>query len=157
MNVGNDFVKMDFFTDKPIDFNSNVEISVIWVEVDGDILFVQKSTTSKDHPGLWAPPGGKIDLNEDPIQAAKRELEEEVGVIVEDNNISPLIKLYVKAPTLDFIYHMYALNCPLKPNIYLSKEHQDYCWVTLDEAINLDLMIGVKETIKIYCSKMRIN
>ena len=33
--------------------------------------------------GLWLPPGGHIEPNEDPLQAARREVMEETGIVVE--------------------------------------------------------------------------
>ena len=46
---------------------------------DGRVLLAQRRA-GKDAAGFWELPGGKVDLGESPIQAAARELLEEVGV-----------------------------------------------------------------------------
>ncbi len=55
-----------------IDFVSNVFI------VNGDAVLLRKHDKYK----VWLPPGGHIELDEDPAEAAVREMKEEVGLNV---------------------------------------------------------------------------
>jgi 8-oxo-dGTP diphosphatase len=55
-------------------------VGVVVVE-DGRILLVQRGR--EPGRGLWAVPGGKVDLGESLIQAARREAKEETGLDVE--------------------------------------------------------------------------
>lgn len=43
-------------------------------------LLTRRGARMKDHPGQWAFPGGRVDTGETPEEAARREVEEEVGL-----------------------------------------------------------------------------
>ncbi|MGS2641183.1 NUDIX domain-containing protein [Streptosporangium sp. LJ11] len=47
---------------------------------DGEILFLHRNTVKRQQ---WEIPGGKLDLNEDAVKTAIREVREEMGVEVE--------------------------------------------------------------------------
>jgi 8-oxo-dGTP diphosphatase len=49
---------------------------------DGRILLLQRSLKSGFDPGRWELPGGKIDYNEDLVDALRREVLEEVGLVI---------------------------------------------------------------------------
>ncbi len=51
----------------------------MFVHNDGKILVLKRSENKKIAPGYFHPAGGKVDPNEEPLQAAKRELLEEAG------------------------------------------------------------------------------
>ncbi len=44
------------------------------------VLLTRRGTRMKDHPGQWALPGGRLDTDETPEEAARREIREEVGL-----------------------------------------------------------------------------
>lgn len=48
------------------------------------ILIIKKSKTQKVDGGLWTVPGGKVNKDEPIIDALKREVKEEVGLILVD-------------------------------------------------------------------------
>lgn len=45
------------------------------------VLLTRRSARLRNHPGQWAFPGGRVDAGETLVEAALRELEEEVGVV----------------------------------------------------------------------------
>lgn len=50
----------------------------------GDEVLVQRRAANADHlPDIWEFPGGKVEPNETPAQAARREAREETGLEVE--------------------------------------------------------------------------
>ena len=58
-------------------------------------LFVQKRSASKDtNPGLWdTSAAGHVDAGETPLAAARRELDEELGIRVSPGALQPLFEL----------------------------------------------------------------
>src|ERR1700691_3579701 len=54
----------------------------IWVIKDGKVLMGKR--ISKFAYGEWCAPGGKVDLNEDPLECVLRETMEEAGVAVKN-------------------------------------------------------------------------
>ncbi len=55
----------------------------------GDTSFVltRRSSALRSHAGQWALPGGRLDAGENSVDAALRELKEEVGVDIEGRNV----------------------------------------------------------------------
>ncbi len=50
-------------------------------------LFIQRGEKSKHWPLYWGFPGGKIELGESPLDAAIREVQEEIGITVKEEDI----------------------------------------------------------------------
>lgn len=75
---------------------------VVGVIVNNDLecLLAERRSTST-HPGCLEFPGGKCEINELPFDALCRELQEEIGIVVE--NAEPFIQL-------DHDYNSYAVT-----------------------------------------------
>lgn len=59
-----------------------------WImNYDGKILLQQRSLTKKKNPGKWSKTGGHVDSKETCEQAIRREISEEIGLIVQDDEI----------------------------------------------------------------------
>lgn len=57
-------------------------------------LVTKRPNTMRAHPGQWALPGGRIDAAETASQAALRELQEELGLDVEETAVLGLLDDY---------------------------------------------------------------
>lgn len=51
------------------------------------LILTRRSSELRNHSGQWAFPGGRMDEGETPIQTALRELEEEVGLSLDDSQL----------------------------------------------------------------------
>lgn len=90
-------------------------------------------------PYHWSPPKGHHDHNETDIQAAIRETEEESGYRPGDYELNKFFKkemTYVAhGRNKTVVYFMGKMTKDKDP--ILSKEHQDFKWVSLEEACEL--------------------
>ncbi|MEJ5989795.1 CoA pyrophosphatase [Ramlibacter sp. PS3R-8] len=59
------------------------------------VLLTRRAQTLNNHAGQWALPGGRIDEDESPLQAALRELDEEVGLRLAESDLLGALDDYV--------------------------------------------------------------
>lgn len=64
-------------------------VAVALIDVDGRVLLAQRPE-GKALAGLWEFPGGKVEAGERPETTLIREVEEELGIVVEEPCLAPL-------------------------------------------------------------------
>lgn len=133
------------YTSKPDSFAPDLEVVATYIEAEGKLLIMQLSSTKKD-VGLWGFPAGKVKSGEILEEAALRELIEETGLKVE-KPLKAIGSLYIDKPGVKFIYHLFGLELEKIEEITLSVEHQEYRWLSFEEAIKLPLVPGEKEAL----------
>ncbi len=135
---------------KPIIFNAKFEIASCFIEFDNTFLMLFRSK-NESLPNTWGLPAGKIENNEEILNAIMRELKEETGIISKPNQINYWGKLFVKYPNYDCVFHMSNFKIFKVPNIILdTKEHSDFCWVTPNQALKLHLIPDMDSCIKVF-------
>lgn len=134
---------------KPEDFSPSLEVAAIYVNVSGKCLLLQIEP-NKQEGGRFGVPAGKLEKSETPLEGARRELFEETGIKAEEGALIEIGRLFVRKPKLDYVYHLFSLECPEPPAVILSKEHQSCTWASLEEAANLPLMQGAQEALDYY-------
>ena len=72
-----------------------VAITICEFESESSVVVTRRSSKLKEHSGQWALPGGRLDNNESLIDAAVRELEEEVNICVSDDAVLGTLDDYV--------------------------------------------------------------
>ncbi len=124
---------------------------VLYITEDERALFLKRGPGS-DHPGEWAFPGGQIEGNETPIEAAMRESEEELGFKVDGDLVewtrtitppfftgSPAEALAEGLPGIadgalspvDFTTFLCRVGETFEPA--LNAEHVGYAWAPVDQ------------------------
>lgn len=102
---------------------------------DGKILLIQRSENKETHPLKWEGPGGSVIKGETPIEGAKREVFEEIGLDI------PKEKFYLfKQERRDknfndffFAYYVVVEESIIDEINFLDNEAVHKKWVTIEE------------------------
>jgi mutator protein MutT len=100
-----------------------------------EILLLQRSDKA-GAGGKWALAGGALEDTEDPIDGIKREIKEETELEV--SNIKPF-HLFSYTNDQDAIVIIGYYSKVTSENMVLNWEHDDFKWVTPEEALKQDL------------------
>jgi len=139
---------------QPDNFNPKFEVVSCYIEHDGDILILHRQD-HKPEGNTWGLPAGKIDADENELDAMVREVGEETGINIEPEELEYLEKLYVVYPDYQFIFHMFKIVLEEKPVIKISDcEHKAYQWLKPADILKLDLIPDFDECLKISYAKL---
>lgn len=107
----------------------------------GKVLILRRSKTDDWMPNHYGLPGGKIEDNETPKEAIKRECKEETNLIIEPENLIFLPK--VSTDKKHSFYYTTKFNGQLK----LDFEHDDYKWVKPKELSNFKIVPDLQDIV----------
>ena len=96
--------------DETFNEDEHIAVAIIYIENDRDEFLIQK--TSKEKGGHYSSTGGHINHDEDPFNAIVREVKEELGIDISNDNIISLGHICVDFPVRFMFY--------LKKNINLN-------------------------------------
>jgi len=119
------------FDKPPKDFMPALSVAACFIEFKDQILFLHRSA-NVSQPSTWAIPGGKINRDETPEQAIRREVFEECQFELQ----CPIFiqTVYIRYPEYDYEYYIFKEIVTVKPNIVLDLyESQNYAWLTRDQ------------------------
>jgi 8-oxo-dGTP diphosphatase len=96
------------------------------VDADGRVLIAQRPA-GKPMAGLWEFPGGKVEAGERPEQTLIRELNEELGITVNEACLAPLT--FASHAYADFHLLMPLYVCRRWDGTVAAQEGQALAWV----------------------------
>ena len=96
------------------------------VDADGRVLIAQRPA-GKPMAGLWEFPGGKVEDGEAPEQSLIRELQEELGIVVNEACLAPLT--FASHAYADFHLLMPLYVCRRWEGMVVPQEGQRLAWV----------------------------
>ncbi len=118
----------------PPHFLPEFSVAACLVEYAGRILLLHRNDLGR----TWGLPAGGIEVGESPMEAAVRELREETGYTADDKNIDDLGETFVRGSQCDYTFHLYKVVLNQLIEVRLDeREHTDYCWATVKEALSL--------------------
>lgn len=130
------------FKEPPPNFFPSCEVSCCYFECDHQILYLLRNP-QKPQGGTWCVPGGKLEQGESSIQALIREVREEIGWQLKEENLSYCSSVYVRYPKQDFVLHLFHTKIQEAPLLDVSpEEHIDYMWVDPNATEELNIIPG---------------
>lgn len=102
--------------------------AIILSEQTNKVMSVLRSPT-ESHPNTWTFAGGKVEQNEQPIDALRRELQEELQL----TKIKKIIPLHsYQSRSKDFVYDTYIVLVTKEFIPELNDENTGYAWTNID-------------------------
>ncbi len=92
--------------------------------VDGAVLMASRPI-GKPYAGYWEFPGGKCEVGEDPVQALRRELVEELGILVQKTSFAWVLEHNYPHADVRLHFH-WVTHWDGAPR---ALEHQSLLWV----------------------------
>lgn len=121
-------------------FKKKFDVVSVFIEHEGKVLFLHRQDY-KPQGNTWGIVAGKVDAEEDSLDALIRETKEEVGLDIKKEDIKFIEEYYVRYDDYDFKYHTHHVSLKEKPVIRIEQnEHKDSRWVSPQEALLLDLI-----------------
>ena len=96
------------------------------------VLLLQRN----DGNNVWEIPGGKRENNEDIVNALKREVQEETGLIINEYKLIYVSPIFENHPVLKPFLNIGYLCLVDNSDVIISNEHIDYKWVSVEELVN---------------------
>ena len=112
---------------------------------NNSILLIKRGYPPKE--GMWAIPGGVIEAGESIVEAAKRELEEETGIVAEPLGIIGVAEAIVRDEHGKILYHYIILDILFDSNTIRGTlrpggDATDVAWIPLKEAVERNDITG---------------
>lgn len=100
-------------------------------------ILVQKRPAGKPMAGLWEFPGGKVDPGETPERALVRELEEELGITVNERDLIPVCFASEPLGPRNLVLLLYI--CEEWKGVLQNLAAAEFIWAALDDLAALDM------------------
>lgn len=113
-----------------LSINTTVAAGVLFVCKESKKFLLCKRSDFVPSPQTWSIPGGKMDINETPQSAARREVFEEIGVDLKDKKLKLVYVDETHFPKFKFYTFARHVTNEFKPT--LNYENVDYLWCDQD-------------------------
>lgn len=144
-------------TDWGYDLKTRIVSKVVLQCDDGQILLLKRSDSDKRRPGQWDIPGGIVDQGEFPTEAAARETVEEAGIITDARDLRLVYAMTEKVQDDLSVTWLFYYGQTTQTQVTVSKEHADYAWVSVDEAIERTEYDRQKRMLEYLCGNQLLN
>ncbi|WP_244538054.1 NUDIX domain-containing protein [Mesorhizobium sp. YR577] len=99
------------------------------------VLLGKRSKGRQTYPGCWALPGGHIEAGETPLEAAIRELHEEIGVLASDLQ---LLDDFQTDSVNAARFYIFATRSWVGEPLLIGDEHSEIGWFDIEQALTLE-------------------
>lgn len=128
----------------------STKIVTSFIRDNEKLLILKRSDKVKSMRGLWAGISGIIEKNEEPLQRAKIEIFEEVGILEEDITlVNAAQEIRVNSPQYEnheweiFPFLFESKN----PTIKLNWENSNFKWINVDELKNYETVPSLQKVL----------
>ena len=115
-------------------------------------LIVKRSTSEIAYPGKWAFPGGKVEQGDSILDTLKREVQEEVGLDIENHKEYLYDFTFVRPDGHNVVGFCFSVKAKSE-HVIISKDFEDFVWITPEEFAQYDHIPGMENEVKLAFKK----
>ncbi|MDA4135244.1 MAG: NUDIX domain-containing protein [Thaumarchaeota archaeon] len=115
------------------------------IHKDGAILLIKRKF--EPNKGRWSLPGGLVEVGEDPAEAARREVREELGVEVEMEGLFQVANELIRDDAGKVRFHFVLIDYLMtlrSDRITLNEESEEYRWFNAGDVERLNTSDNTK-------------
>jgi 8-oxo-dGTP diphosphatase len=109
-------------------------------------LILKRSMSELAFPGLWAFPGGKLERGENFLTTLKREVQEEVGLEIEDYKEFLKDFTFIRSDGNNVVGMCFVVKAKSE-NVVMGHGFDEFAWVTPEEFLKLNYIEGMEEEV----------
>lgn len=110
-----------------------VAYALVMLVHDNSILMLKRSFISKFAPGAYSLPGGRVEKNETFRQAVIREVQEELGLTIDQNDLEFVHTFYRKGTEHELVACIFKCNRWYgEPFNKEPEKHEELRWIDFD-------------------------
>lgn len=118
---------------EPNEYNAGIEI---WITNFNKQLLLTQRSPLKSHPLKWECPGGCVIAGETSIEAAIREIKEEIGIDIVPNELTFITTSLYKYQFVDI--YLLNLNIDISQLTLQEDEVTSACWISIEDFLKLN-------------------
>ncbi|MDA4135383.1 MAG: NUDIX hydrolase [Thaumarchaeota archaeon] len=122
-----------------------------FIHKEGKVLMIKRKF--EPNKGRWSLPGGLLEVGEDPEQAAKREVREELGLEVAVEGLLQVANEVIPDAAGRVRYHFVLVDYLMRPvgdKITLNEESEEYAWFEPSAVEGLNTTNNTRLIVKKY-------
>lgn len=139
---------MDRLAGEPLKGEFKLSVHTWILNSKGELLIQKRSENLKRNPGKWAFTGGAVDADETSLEGAKREIKEELGIDVRDEEIEYLLSFKREKGFVDV--WLVKKDVSIDDVVIQKEEVVDVKWVSVKEAKELLEKGEMVQSINLY-------
>ena len=118
------------------------------VSRDGKCILEKRPDSNPSFPGHWSLVAGKVRDEEDPVDAARREILEETGIEVGEP-LGRMQPLYVREGKVLFKVHPFHFAAG-DQDVRLNDENEEYMWASVEDAKDLKAVTDTQMVMRTF-------
>lgn len=96
---------------------------------EGRVLVIKRHR--EPFAGFWAPPGGKMEPGESPLECARRELSEETGLVADVLQLRGIVREVATTPDWEWLIYVYLVR-EAKGDVKLEAASREMTWLPIE-------------------------